>query len=98
MQTALGRFRAAVARALDQVQTSLPAQEAQLVELQTKAADAARAYEEVEGAYQVAKLREGELAHAREREADRLADLRRRAFDIQFGAASSPSNLPAARP
>ena len=97
MQTALGRFRAAVARALDQVQTSLPAQEAQLVELQTKAADAARAYEEVEGAYQVAKLREGELAHAREREADRLADLRRRAFDIQFGAASSPSNRPAAR-
>ena len=98
MQTALDRFRAAVARALDQVQTSLPAQEAQLVELQTKAADAARAYEEVEGAYQVAKLREEELAHAREREADRLADLRRRAFDIQFGAASSPSNLPAARP
>lgn len=98
MQTALGRFRSAVARSLDQVQTALPAQEARLAALQAKAAGAARAYEEVERAYQVAQLREGELARTRERESDRLADLRRREFDIQFGAVSSPSNLPAVRP
>lgn len=98
MQTALGRFRSAVARSLDQVQAALPAQEARLAALQAKAADAARAYEEVERAYQVAQLREGELARTRERESDRLADLRRREFDIQFGTASSPSNRPAARP
>ncbi len=98
MQTALGRFRSAVARALDRVQSALPAQEARLAALQAKAADAARAYEEVERAYQVAKLREEELARAREQESDRLADLRRREFDLQFGAVSSPSNLPAIRP
>lgn len=98
MQTALGRFRSAVARSLDRVQTSLSAQEARLAALQAKAADAARAYEEVARAYQVAQLREGELARTREQESDRLADLRRRAFDIQFGAGASPPDAPAARP
>ncbi|MGN0845807.1 MAG: protein kinase [Kiritimatiellia bacterium] len=92
VQTALGRFNGAVERALKQMQTSLPLRESRLNELRAAVEKAERDYEAIEREHQVAGLKQAELERTRERESNRLADLRRREFEVQFGSGAAPTN------
>ncbi len=97
VKAALKRFFDAVDGSLAQARASLAAREGRLNELRNKAADAQQKFETVARELQVAQLKQEELERARARESDRLAELRRRAFDVQFGSGDSVTNAASVR-
>lgn len=97
VQAARERYRAAVARDLERAAAARAEREAQLARACAAADEAVRADEAARRACEVARLREEELSRARTREADLLADLRRRALEIQFGVRAASPDAPAVR-
>ena len=93
------RFKTALDGALAQVRATVAAKEKQLNAWRVQFAAAAKDCEELEQVVALAQARQTELERARERESDRLAELRRKEVDIMFGAReTAPTNTPSAFP
>lgn len=96
---AQARFKTALDGALAQVRATLAVKEKQLNAWRAQFASATKDCEELEQAVALAQTRQTELERARERESDRLAELRRKEVDIMFGAReTAPTNTPSALP
>lgn len=92
VHAALQRFNLAVDGGLKRVQTTRAARKDRLAELREKSVGIASELAGLEREFQVVSLKQSVLEKKRERESDRLAELRRMEFDIQFGAESSRTN------
>lgn len=94
VSASLKQFFNSIDGGLKLVRGTLAANEKRVMEVRAAANDAQLKFEEVSRELQVAQLKHGELERVRAREADRLVELRRLEFDVQFGAASAPTNTP----
>ena len=92
LQAALQRFNFAVDGGLKRVQATRAARKDRLTELREKSVAVASELAELEREFQVVSLKQSVLERTRERESDRLAELRRKEFEIQFGAESTSTN------
>ena len=92
LQAALQRFNLAVDGGLKRVQATRVARKGRLAELREKSVAIASELAGQEREFQVVSLKQSVLERTRERESDRLAELRRKEFEIQFGAESTSTN------
>ncbi len=92
LQVALRRFNLAVEGGLKRVQATRAARKDRLTELREKSVAVASELAELEREFQVVSLKQSVLERTRERESERLAELRRKEFEIQFGAESTSTN------
>lgn len=96
---AQARFKTALDGALAQMRATIAAKEKQLNTWRAQFTAATKDCEELEQAVALAQAKQTELERARERESDRLAELRRKEVDIMFGARETvPTNAPSALP
>ena len=92
LQAALQRFNFAVDGGLKRVQATRATRKGRLAELREKSVAVAAELAGLEREFQVVSLKQSVLERTRERESDRLAELRRKEFEIQFGSESVPTN------
>ena len=92
LHVALQRFNLAVDGGLKRVQATRAARKDRLTELREKSVSVASELAGLEREFQVVALKQSVLERTRERESDRLAELRRKEFEIQFGSGTAGTN------
>ena len=92
LHVALQRFNLAVDGGLKRVQATRAARKDRLTELREKSVSVASELAGLEREFQVVALKQSVLERTRERESDRLAELRRKEFEIQFGSGTASTN------